>query len=513
MRIPFPVKLSLQAVAAFAAVVCVVQQFLGTSGYFSLCCFLFIFLSAVAFNIAGGFSSASGGYIFFFSMLTGTVGWVVKDFVGEAGDSNLAVPNVTVSVYLGIMVSISVAAFLSKKIASRKPLLGNFLADDKAPITVIGCTVVGSAILLAEYILPHSEGGFLAFVMQANQWIPLAIVIGVTYEVKRSGGRRSLSPIIILAAGMTFVLSGLLNFSKLGIFTPIACYLLACAAAGFRFSIKQILFGSAGMFLILHFLIPYAQYGRVYRMEETNTANFVATVEHSYTLMTTLGDVRNEYITTIQEAEAEDEGGNYFNHTQGIFDRLTMFRPDDGLIAATLDGHNLYGLYPLWYEVYNAVPRFLWPDKPVFMFGNLYAHEMGGLGDEDFSTGISFSAAGQSYHMAGWVGVLVIAPLVFTVFFTFFDSLCGDVRQSPWGLLTLAFFANAAPEAMLDGCIYMIWHFGLPLIGVAAVCAYIMPIIGSFITAPAKREIRLSVPAFQPRPGLVTPVSSPRAGS
>jgi hypothetical protein len=500
MRIPFPDRISLAYVAVFASLVCVVEQIEGTGSFFSICVFLFIFLAGVAFNIAGGFSRVSGAYVFFFATLGSIVGWVMKDILGERADSNLQSPNLTAAVYLGTMVSLTVAVFLSKKITTKRALLARFLTDDNVRTSVVGCTVVGFAVSLLLVILPHAPGSVLSFLSQLNNWAPLAVIIGVTYEVRRSGGTRSLTPTILVAMGTTFFFTGLVGFSKEGLFTPFLCYLVAASSVGYRFSRKQIGVGLAVTYFMLHFMVPYSQYGRQYRTEsEDRQAGFAETLGHVEDLLSNLSATRSLYRAQTAEREESGQEGGYFNQSQGLFDRLHMFGPDDSLVTATAEGKNLYGLYPLWYSVYNAVPHFLWPNKPVYMFGNLYAHEIGGIAEDNFGTGISFSPAGQAFHMAQWIGVLLVAPPVFIACFAFFDSLCGDVRSSPWGLLAVALFAHVAPEDGLEGCITSIWHFGIPLIAAALICAYVMPILGAIIIGPQKRHVELSSDLRFPR--------------
>ena len=44
----------------------------------------------------------------------------------------------------------------------------------------------------------------------------------------------------------------------------------------------------------------------------------------------------------------------------------------------------------------------------------------------------------EGYHWAKWVGIFVVAPLLWFLLFIVYDSLVGDVRASPWGLLVVA---------------------------------------------------------------------------
>jgi hypothetical protein len=182
-----------------------------------------------------------------------------------------------------------------------------------------------------------------------------------------------------------------------------------------------------------------------------------------------------------------------------------MIGPDDALISYTSQG-NTFGVAVIPAYFANWIPHFLWPNKPGLGSGNIFAHEIGGiLGDEDDSTGISFTPTGEAFHLAGWTGIFVIAPLIWIMLFTVFDSLCGDTRRSPWGLLTVAAFSHVAPEGMLGGAIYLTWFGAIAVTFVAVTSAYAMPLIGTMLSGPEKTGIfrlrRRGTTSFPPRTG------------
>jgi hypothetical protein len=166
-----------------------------------------------------------------------------------------------------------------------------------------------------------------------------------------------------------------------------------------------------------------------------------------------------------------------------------MISVDDGLIDQT-ERAGTFGVSPLIVGFQNLVPHFVWRDKPVIGFGNLYAHELGGLPDDDYTTGISFSPSGEAYHMSGWLGVFILAPLMWILLFVIFDSLCGDTRTSPWGLLMVAYFSHMAPEGMLSGITYTIGYVSFAVIVAALSAAYVMPIFGTLMKGPEAISLR-----------------------
>ncbi|HUZ93991.1 MAG TPA: hypothetical protein VMU57_03690, partial [Edaphobacter sp.] len=125
VRLPFPERVPLGYAASFAVILGAVQLFQGTDPAFSLCSFLFIVIAAVAFNMAGGLTRPSGGYVFFYSILAVILGLSWKAFIGEPADSNLTQPLLTIEATLGGMVGMCFAVFVSRKLAKKTPLLPN----------------------------------------------------------------------------------------------------------------------------------------------------------------------------------------------------------------------------------------------------------------------------------------------------------------------------------------------------------------------------------------------------
>src|SRR5258707_11668500 len=113
-----------------------------------------------------------------------------------------------------------------------------------------------------------------------------------------------------------------------------------------------------------------------------------------------------------------------------------MISIDDALIHRT-DQFGVFGIMPMVQAFQNLVPHFIWKDKPSLQLGNVLAHEVGILGEADESTGVSFSSTSSAFHLMGWKGVLFLAPAIWFLLFLVFDSLCGDIRTAPWGLLVI----------------------------------------------------------------------------
>lgn len=503
MRIPFPIHIPLWHAAWFAVALAAIQIYQGTSPTFALYSFCFILLSTFTFNTAGGFSRTTGAYVFFFAVLAVILGLCCKAFLGERADSNLLQPNLTMQIYVGTMLAMLLAVVISKKLTIKRPLLGGLVNDANMHSATVGCVVAGLALVAVFSLTDRTEGSALSALAQVNRFLPMAIILGVVYEVRRTGGRRSLNAPVIIAGVATLIL-GLAGYSKEYIFTPLACWLIAAASQGFRFSRLQICGILLSLAFIVHYLVPYSQYGRNFRQDD-----FWGSANVSIDLLTDLEGTREKYLKNVADNE-EDHTGGYFNKSQGLMDRLQMISEDDALHDLT-ERRGPLGPYPLLLDFENLVPHFLWAGKPTVNFGNFYFHELGHLADDDVTTGISFSPSAEAYHLGKWLGVFVWAPILWILLFVLFDSLCGDLRTSPWGLLVCAYYAHLAPEKMLGGVIYSLGYTSFGVVFAALSAAYLMPALAALVKNPEQAKLRRVGPV-RSISGHARPLSAPGAG-
>lgn len=491
MRIPFPIRIPLSYSCAFAVALCVIQVLEGTSATFSLLSFAFIVIATFAFNVAGGFARPSGSYIFFYAVLAVIVGLTYKALLGEAADTNLSAPRTTMLVYVAGISAMSGAAYLKRVLLPAKGLLDNSTQRVDLNAASVGCVIVGLAIYAvgvltikvggtADERYANNSGTVLSALNQVNLFLPLGLILGVTHTIRRSGGKRFLNPTVIIAGALSIIFFGLIGTSKQGLFLPVICVMAAAAALRYRFSTGQVAAFMAAMAFAFYYLVPYIQYAKPL----VQSPSYAETVSNAYAMLTDLEFDRQQTAEAGQEAiEDDDYSIHYFNTAQGIFDRLQMISIDDALISVTEQGH-VFGLTPLLFDVYNLVPHFIWPDKPLIALGNIYSHEIGlahysSRGEDDNTTGISFSPTADAFHMARWSGVLLVAPALWFCCFFAMDYVCGDTRRSPWGLLMFAMCAHIAPEGMMHGPFYLMTVGPIIVIFVALLSVYVLPVIGN----------------------------------
>ncbi len=492
MRIPYPTRIAPLHSAIFASLLCLVQLVEGTPGYFSVATFLIIFISTLAFNAAGGLSRPSGAYVFFYSVLTVIVGFVIKAFLGEAADTNLFAPQTTILVYLGGISAMYVAVLAAHRLTPKKALLDGIGSAENWGSASLGCILIGVAISLWGIFFPGDgdSGSVLGVVRQLDRFLPLGIILGAIYTIRRSGGRRLWSLPVAAAVSFMVIYNGLIGGSKQGLFTPLLCVVLAAAVSRYNFSFRQMAVSALGIFIAVVYVVPFVQISKQFETDYAGKVNLAV----EYFTNTGGGAEEKAAHKLIPYEEENDFMPHYYNEPQGFADRLEMLAIDDPLIDVTNQGH-VFGIYPTAFAFLNIIPHFIWPGKPIYEFGNQYWHEIGYNhyvhgNQDDFTTGISISPAADAYHEARWYGVFLLAPALWFSAFFMLDWLCGDVRKSPWGLVAIVLTAHIAPEGALPGVVGLMTLGFLGISMVSLLAAYVLPVVASLVFGPGKTRVR-----------------------
>lgn len=488
MIIPFPVRIPVLIAFLFACVLVLVQLLEGTDPRYSGLVFCFIMLSVFAFNVAGGFSRPSGGYIFFYSVLVVLVGTIYKALLGEPAQTHLQQPILLMSLYVASIAGMLLAAFISRRIATTVDGIAGVLhiRSFNYQESALGCLVLFGFLTFGGLILPANGGQILHSLQIINPFLPLTILLGTISAVQLSRGMRSTSALTWFAMGYIFV-TGLLSFSKQGVFTPVVCWVIGVAWARFRLRFVHLAF--LGIFAVLSFklFVPICQIGRNAIQVDTLDER-VRVVEDFLFHPSTLRKIEDEYEIPVDL----DMRMYYYNQPQGFMDRLSMMPNDSVLIQWTDQGH-VFGYLAIRYYFENWVPHIIDPHKleGIAVGGNTYVHEMGGLADADTTTGISFSPTAEAFHIDGWRGILLLAPPIWMLLFITTDATVGDIRRQPLGMLTLLTFAHVAPEGLLGGAIELVRLLNLAIAVAVFACGYIAPVLGMLLRGrPTFRDER-----------------------
>ncbi|HEX5282735.1 MAG TPA: hypothetical protein VFW30_01350 [Bryocella sp.] len=498
MRLPFPTRISVQKTFVFAALVFIAQIIQHTDPIFAALFFAYIMLSVITFNIAGGLARASGGYVFWFALLTCIVGGLWKIVLNEPGDSNLVSPNVTLSIYVVSMMTILAALQISRKFTRNTRGLSVVMHADRLNLghAALGCFVANQLVVWANEYLPHGNGSFVNILNQENVFLTVCILLGTIHSIRSSGGRRSLSILTFVASGLMFFFGGLVNYSKQAMFTPIVCWGIAAASQRYRLRGWQIVLLAAFAWYSVEYLAPLSQVGRALIPASASATDRTML---SVDLLSHPKRLRADYLESMgvsdESSHVTGYAAGYFDTPQGLLDRMNIIRSDDRLVTYTLQGHTVGKMRVLSYFI-NWIPHFILPNKEALMAiganntGNYYAHEVGGLlSPDDYTTGISFSPSAEAFHMDEFEGIVIVGGFVWTLLFIVVDFICGDVRNSPIGLLALVAFAHVAPESLIGNLVYFIFFNDLGIVIAIVFCAYFAPIIGQLFSGPQDRLV------------------------
>ena len=484
MRLPYPERFSWKYILLLILALFLGQAVTGTNVYFSLLVSAYILLWVGAFNTAGGMYYTSGAFIFFTGMLVVIVGMTFKVTTGEFGESHLLSPNKTMSVYCAGMAAMWGAAFFSRRLSPRRGLLANIAANETMMSAAIGCFIFGAVLQVifgSEYATTGTIG---SAVRQFNRFPQMAILLATTYELSKSNQRRAANWVVYCGVGWLFCW-GVIYSSKEGMFVGPVTWILASWAGGFNFKPKYLLVGGVFVWFMLYYMVPYSAYVRNFRDKDgSRAANQATALEYIFKL----GEVRK----LVYETETADDylyAPHLYNHEHGLIDRMSMMAYDDAIIDRTDQGF-VFGLYPVYHAILNAVPRFIWKNKPFFFTANEYGRELGVIGDDDVTTGISFSPVADAYHEAMWFAVLVVWPIVIFVYFFVTDAMVGSVRYSPWPLLPIALVSHLAPEGMVDGVILQITEGTIGMLVVAWTVRYVFPMSMRLLTGNERTVVR-----------------------
>ncbi len=479
MRITLPEKIPVGKAFLLVCLLILVELMEGTEPAFAILVFCYYMLCILAFNTAGGFTRPSGAWIFYYWTLVAGVGTVYKALLGQAGNTHLQSPVLTMAVYTATAGALLCSAYFTRRLVNTRDGVAGLLHVPKLDFntSALGCVVM---VVLLNFAFGFFGGGLAGALLHGlaivNYFLPLSILLGTIAAVRNSGGRRSTTPLTWAVLTMSTYF-GLLSFSKQGMFSPFVCWLLGAAWARFQLRVRHLLGIAVFAVVAQGWMVPLANVGRV-DLNVTGGPNPQLTILERYIAHPML--LRE----TNRERQSAYAGLDvwYYGTPQGIFDRLTMLPNDAQLIGFTAEG-NYFGYLPIVAYYENWVPHILAPHKleGLRFGGNTYAHELGQLAEGDVTTGISYSPSAEAFHVDGFRCVVFVQPLIFLLLFVATDFVCGDLRAQPWGLLPLLLFSHTAPEQLLGGSIGYTWLGNAGTIVAIIVCGYVAPVFGRLL--------------------------------
>lgn len=490
MKVTLPTHVPMRYVFPAVGVLFALQMINGTQMYTSLAYCAFIVVMSDAFNACGGLVYPSGAYIFFAGILTLILGGLAKTVLGEPLDTNLLNAQKSILVYLAGACSLWIAAKINAKIRRKKPFLLPLQIHDHFAQAAVGAAFVGQ---FGGIFIPLA---YLGTFNQVNNFLPLAMMLAVYGTTKETGGRRSFSLLALFFWAWTTLFWGIFAFSKQGMFLPSVAWALGATIAGYWMTTRRLLFVVTFAIAAATFLTPISQIGRNFKGDPDAQEKALDMLYHPLR-------TREEYKQALaDQMRVGGSGYHWFNESYGLLDRLTMLPIDDALIHVTDQGHSAT-ILPIETYAYNMIPRYLVGEKVIYAWGNRYAHEIGLLGDNDSTTGVSFSPFADAYHCVQWWGVTAISFPIFLMMFWVCDSLTGSTNQTLWASLYILQFSHFAPEGMMNGPFAAVSINVFMVIAAAILIRYLLPMLGSLMIPVRRTILPLSAdPVPKPAPSM-----------
>jgi hypothetical protein len=448
MRLIYPTRININHVLIVAVMLLFAQLLDGTDPIFAFLACLTIVLSAITFNILDGLGTVSGAFVIFMAIPTFLSLIFIKVITWEPSDKHFTWPLVTITATALGWAGIMVAAALSRKFGARRNIV-RFSARDLENLknTSAGLLVIGlfSQILLTNYNTGQN-GTIWSILNQLNIFIPMATILATYYEICISGGKRSMNWIVMVSilyvAGFGFIAA-----SKQGMYAPFFSYFLVCGALEYRFRPLQVLLILGWLAFAAGFLFPWAQYARSMTRQSTLTGTVQATIGLLRDPQT-IPAMYRWYADSLRNNEDINQVSLCYDHPHGLWDRESLICQDDRLIQLT-EHTGPVGPDYLIAGFEMVVPHVIWPSRTNLSLGNLYGRETEQTADNDYTTAVAFAPVGDAFREFGWSGVIVVMPVMYFFTFVFMNTVFGDARESPWGLVLVAYAAAVAPGVLL----------------------------------------------------------------
>jgi len=465
MKFPWPDHVKMPHALFFATALMVAEMVLGTNPLYAACIFVYVLVTAMAFNAGGGLYTVSGSFIAFQSLQSILIAQIGKVFYLQPADSYLHAPVTTVAVYTVGEIALLGACIISRKYRRRIPIMDSrtdskftmAMSMTSSVIGIISTFLVGT---IGSDQYGAIEGGSVwSYIGQMGNFLLIGIILGTAHIITASGGRRSARwwTIIPMCA---FTLLGIVNNSKQGIYEPLAVWVMCCALYKYTFNRVQIASLIAAAIFSVMVVFPVVQYSRAYVREGALLNR--ATLVYEFMRDHSITEIRGAYRANEELREEDGHAGYFFYYGKDaeLLDRVSLVSVDDAAITYTLSrGPGGYGAFEQ--EFISMVPRAFFPDKDRYIRAsivNVLGRETGILGASDETTFIAFSLFGPSFYMGGWWAVSVLTFLIMSATLLILDSFYGDARVSLYALLAIAGNLHGAAEMILPVTIGVLLH-------------------------------------------------------
>jgi hypothetical protein len=449
LRLAFPGPCRLDIAVALALLLLILQLATGTALEFAELTFIGVVFSVVAVNLAGGLRTVAGCCLAIVALQVFVIAEIGKVCWGEPGQSRLEQPFVTMGVLALSMVGLGAACLVCRTFQPKQVLFKPVSDLEMLRVmAILGC-LLGLAALFGGRALGESEegtvqlGGLAGLLRRFTGCTPLAIIAGTAYTVLTSRGARlfSIYNSVPFCCQMAI---GIFYSSKQGMFEPLLNLVLTGIA--FRFPWRRVhLISAPAIWLVSVFVIfPFGQVARNFTTGVNLADRFNKNVAYFEENLKNPRYLIDQYLDYKDSLEAED-GFLYFNHPNGLLERMSLIKPADALISATLrQGQS--GWETIQPGLEDLLPRVILPRRFVNT-PNVMGYKAGFVDEDNTGTCISFGFAADAFGSFGWAGVAVIPFFIGILVICVTRLLTTALPGNIWGVVFLVGFYHVVAEA------------------------------------------------------------------
>ena len=425
----------------------------GTSLYFAAMMSVAMLSIGVTYNLLGGLSSFGGILFAGFALRTIVISQFGKVLLLEAADKNLEVPQLTITVYAVFYLSAMLGTYVYGRTRLRLPK--PWEPETSAHSTVLySISVTGgliATVVYETYVNSVQAGEAETFDSTRNIALALtplllfSLILAVDMRMKKTNGQHSFG-IAALIPWLAGALVGFVDSVRTTMLVPSVVYAVTCYLRGYRWRRRHYVAFIMGGLIFVVIISPLILYSRSYVRGTPLTERFYK----SFYMLATFHDpaqLAASVETAVEESTASRE--QYFS-VPGTYmlSRFSLIRADSNVIEACAHGIH-YGFGAIRIEVVNAIPTFLYKNKPRNLTGQDYIGRISGMTGDNVDVGYpQISAVGDSYGAFGWAGVVLFPFLCFPIVFVIFESMF-DISR-PWGTVALGTAMFIFSEFMLD---------------------------------------------------------------
>jgi hypothetical protein len=233
-------------------------------------------------------------------------------------------------------------------------------------------------------------------------------------------------------------------------------------------------------------LFPFAQLGKGVRSEFAQE-NFDRILELISDQFSSIGSIKDAS-SSVYAITADNYRFLYYGRPTGYLDRVSLIEEVDELVNVTLQEGTL-GWETITRGFEMVLPRFIYPQKPIYNTANILGRRAGYLAPEDYTTQVSFGFIAESFAAFSWIGVILIPFVLMMGFFVVYKGMVGSIEENIWAIALFGILQHSFVEATIASMILQITQGALILVASYVVVNWVAKWIMPFLGAVGRRNI------------------------